>query len=243
MNLLPNNEGTKAAKMMKEPLKIVYASNVFEEEKEIGDKKALLYFTHTHEAYEPVTKAKSGKVTASHHTENITKFGEKLQTQLTANGVATEILPVNTAEELAKLKKSFAYSYHAVRPFVQQQVEQTDYDLIIDLHRDSLGRDKTTATYEGNNYARVAFVVGIEHPNYKQNEEKVIRLKAEMEKITPGITRNIIRKGGPRVDGKYNQDIHPNIILVELGGPQNTEDELNRTIAVLAEAVQAILSE
>ena len=243
MNLLPNNGGTKAAKMMKEPLKIVYASNVFEEEVEMTDKNVLLYFTHNHEAYEPVTKAKSGKLAASHHSENITKFGEKLQSQLTVSGIETEILPVDNAEELAKQKKTFAQSYHSIRPFVQEQVKQKEYDLIIDLHRDALSRDKTTMQYEGEQYARVAFVVGLEHPNYKKNEEKIIRLKAEMEKNVPGITRNIIRKGGSGVDGKYNQDLHPNLILVELGGPQNTEEELNRTIAVLAESIQAILAE
>lgn len=254
MNLLPDNEGTVTSKMMQEPQKIVYASNVFEEEIEqeveqavvqapTGSKKVLLYFTHNQEAYEPITQAVSGKVTATHHTENITKFGEKLQTQLIANDVGAEILPVNNAEELNKQNMSFSKSYHSIRPFVQTHLAQANYDLIIDLHRDSIGRDKTTAQYEGNGYARVAFVVGLEHPNYKQNEEKMLRLKEEMENVVPGITRNVIRKGGKGVDGKYNQDIHPNLIVVELGGIENTEEELNRTVAVLAEAVQRILSE
>lgn len=240
LNLLPTNEGQPTVKRMKESQNIVYASNVFEEKTK--DQKVLLYFTHNQEAYEPVTKAKNGKVAASHHVENITKFGEKLQTQLAATGIETDILPVNNAEELAKQKKSFAQSYHAIRPFVAKQVEGIDYDLIIDLHRDSIGWDKTTVQYEGEGYARVAFVVGMEHPNAGKNEEKANLLKAEMEKNVPGITRNIIRKGGPGVDGKYNQDLHTNLLLLELGGTENTEDELNRTIATIAESVEAILS-
>lgn len=242
INLLPNNEGTNATKMMKEPLKIVYASNVFEEEVEMTDQKVLLYFTHNTEAYEPVTKAKDGKVAAYHPAENITKFGERLQTQLTTVGVETEILSVDNAEELKKQKKNFAQSYHSIRPFVQKQVEQIDYNLIIDLHRDSIGRDKTTVQYEGNQYARVAFVIGVEHPNYKKNEEKAIRLKEEMEKKVPGITRSIIRKGGKRVDGKYNQDLHQNLLVVEFGGIQNTEEELNRTVVILAESIEQMLA-
>lgn len=228
--------------MMKEPLRIVYASNVFEDEiEEENPKKVLLYYTHNHEAYEPVTAEKNGKVAVSHRTENITRFGEKLQTQLHTKKVDTEILPVNNAEELAKKGMRFSQSYHSIRPFVQKEVQNQHYDLIIDLHRDSIGKKSTTMTYEGNNYARVAFVVGLEHPNYKKNEAKAVRLKNEMEKLAPGITRNIIRKSGPGVDGKYNQDLHENIILVELGGPENTEAELNMTVAVLAEATTNML--
>ena len=45
-----------------------------------------------HEAYKPVTKEKNGKIAVSHQTENITKFGEKLKTQLDVNGIETDML-------------------------------------------------------------------------------------------------------------------------------------------------------
>lgn len=243
MNFLPNSGATATSKLMKEPLKIVYASNVFEEElPEEEKKKALLYFTHNDEAFEPVTKEKTGKITTSHHSENITKFGEKLQSQLSVNGIETEILPVDNMKVLDEQKATYDKSYQTIRPYVKKQVEQVEYDLIIDMHRDSIGRDKTTVKHGGESYARVAFVIGVEHQNYKKNEEKAVKIRAEMEKQVPGITRDIIRKSGPRVDGKYNQDLHPNLILVELGGIENNEAELNRTIAVLAEATTAILT-
>ena len=53
-------------------------------------------------------------------------------------------------------------------------------------------------------------------------------MKDEMEKLVPGITRSIISKGGAGVDGKYNQDLHPSLILIELGGIGNSEEELNQ---------------
>lgn len=243
LNLLPNNGTSASPKMIKEPQKIVYASNVLESEMPEGEKgKALLYFTHNHEAFQPVTKEKNGKVSVSHQTENITKFGEKLQAQLMVNGVETEILPVDNMQELNKQGMSFGKSYHSIRPFVEKQVEQTNYDLIIDLHRDSIRRKATAMTHEGEGYAKVAFVIGKEHPNYRENEQMAVQMKAEMESLVPGITRGIIMKGGRGVDGKYNQDIHPSLIVVELGGIENTEDELNRTITVLANAAAAVLA-
>lgn len=223
---------------------IVYASNVFEESKvEMKENRALLYSTHNHEAFKPVTLEKSGKVTVSHQSENITKFGEKLKTQLDFNGIQTELLPIDNMAELKKNGLLFDKAYKSIRPFVQQKIEEFDYDLIIDVHRDSAGPKHTTINYEGENYAKVAFVVGLDHPNFKHNREKSQRMKDEMEKLVPGITRNIISKSGAGVDGKYNQDLHPSLILLELGGIGNSEDELNRTVSVIAKAASNILSE
>lgn len=243
LNLLPNSGTTAQSKMIKEPLKIVYASNVFEEEvSQNTDSKALLYFTHNHEAFEPITKEKNGKISVSHKTENITKFGEKLGAQLSVNGIETDLLPVDNMVELNKKALKYERAYHSIRGYVEKQIQEVDYDLIIDIHRDAVGRDKTVVTHADENYARVAFVIGKEHANFKHNEEKARRMKEEMEKLVPGITRGIIMKSGPRVDGKYNQDLHPSLILMELGGIENTEEELNRTIAVIADATTAVLS-
>ena len=65
----------KSPKLVKESSYMVYAANIMEEETEDEPVtgKALLYFTHSHEAFEPVTQAKDGKVAVSHQTENIMK--------------------------------------------------------------------------------------------------------------------------------------------------------------------------
>ena len=245
IQFLPNDESGTTAKLIKEPV-IVYASNVFEEKKqepEVVEKKALLYFTHNHEAFKPVTQEKNGKVSVSHQSENIVKFGEKLKIQLAFNEVQADILPIDNMAEVNKLGMTYNQAYKSIRPYVQEKIKEVDYDLIIDMHRDSVGPDKTTAVYEGEKYARVAFVVGLEHPNHKQNRALAQQIKDEMEEIVPGITRSIIPKGGAGVDGKYNQDLHPSIVLLELGGIGNKEAELNRTIAVIASAAAKVLAE
>ncbi|MCG7345080.1 stage II sporulation protein P [Sporosarcina sp. ACRSL] len=260
IQLIPEESKISNSKIIKENALIVYASNVVEEEKtepepepepevieepETTAGKVLLYFTHSHEAYEPMTKAADGKIAVSHQhqTENVMKMGEKLKSLLQINGVETEMLEVDNMKELAKKNLPYYRAYDAIRPYVKNRLSEKEYDLIIDIHRDAVGREKTTLVHGGEKYAKVAFVVGMDHPGYKNNEMMTNRLKTVMENRIPGITRDVIPKGGAGVDGKYNQDLHPNIILVELGGVGNSEDELNRTVAIIAESVSELLNE
>lgn len=253
IQFIPEESKISNSKIIKENALIVYASNIVEEEKQEPDPepepepepevieaqemtagKVLLYFTHAYEAYEPITKAVDGKIAVNHQTENVIKMGEKLKGLLEMNGVETDILKT--------MVSNHNRAYKEIRPTVKKQLSENEYDLIIDIHRDAVGPDKTTIVHEGERYAKVAFVLGLDNPSYKKNAVMTNRLKAAMEARIPGITRNVIPKGGAGVDGKYNQDLHPNIILVELGGIGNTEDELNRTVAIIAESISEMFS-
>lgn len=262
MKFLPHSTESSTHSILNESRKIVYAANVFENDrlvdghylksskkkadakkkKRTKDEKVLLYFTHNHEAYSPVTKAKNGKVAVSHHEENIERFGEKLSKQLANYEVQGQLLDVDNMAVQAKQKRPYSQSYATIRSFVSDQLAEESYDLVIDLHRDSIGRQHTTVEVDGVSYAKVAFVVGLDHEQYKKNEATAEALQQQMEKRVPGITRPLIRKSGKGVDGKYNQDLHPSLILIELGGMENNEKELNRTVSVLAESISAILT-
>ncbi|WOV85498.1 stage II sporulation protein P [Sporosarcina jeotgali] len=243
LQLLPAKESDSSSVMLKQKAYIVYASNVLEAPKPTSDKKVLLHFTHSEEAYEPITLATGGKVAVSHKTENISKLGEKLQLQFAAYGIETDILPVDIQKIMAKKGIPYHRSYKAIRPYLQQTLADKTYDIVLDIHRDSLTADRTTVTVDGERYAKVAFVIGKEHKNYTKNYDVAKGLTKQMEARVPGITRNIIVKGGAGVDGKYNQDLHPGFVLVELGGIGNNEEELNRTIAVIAEAAASSFTE
>lgn len=236
LQLLPAKHSGSSTDLLKQKAYIVYASNVLEPPKVANKKNVLLHFTHSEEAYEPITLAAEGKIAVSHKTENITRIGEKLQLQFAAQGVHAELLPVDIQKEMKRQGTPYHRSYKAIRPYLEEMLAKKEYDVILDIHRDSLTADKTTVTVEGERYAKVALVIGQEHPNYQKNYALAKKLVDQMEFIVPGITRTIIVKGGPGVDGKYNQDLHPGFLLVELGGIGNTEEELNRTVAILAEA-------
>ena len=101
----------------------------------------------------------------------------------------------------------------------------------IDIHRDSV--KNTTSVIEGKRYAKILFVVGLEHDNYKANLDSANKLNELANKYYPNLSRGIYKKEGPGVDGVYNQDISSNSILIELGGIDNNIDEvLNTTEAI-----------
>ena len=46
-------------------------------------------------------------------------------------------------------------------------LEYPSLNYFIDIHRDSLTKDKTTVVIDDKEYAKVLFIVGLENKNYK----------------------------------------------------------------------------
>src|SRR5690606_23570676 len=108
---------------------------------------------------------------------------------------------------------------------------------VLDIHRDAVGAEATTVSHNNVKYAKIAFVVGAENPNYKSNLGYANALSDSLNKIIPGISRGALIKEGKGVDGVYNQDLAKELLVVEIGGIDNTEDEVYRTISILAQAI------
>ena len=109
----------------------------------------------------------------------------------------------------------------------------------IDLHRDSVSKNISTATINGKSYAKILFIVGLENPNYQGNLTVTTTINNMLEENYPGITRGIYKKEGKGVNGVYNQDFDQNTILFEVGGPENTIQEVLNS----ADAIATVLAE
>jgi len=208
---------------------------------ELNHKNALLLFTHSHEAFIPMIQSINGQAEVYSPTMNIMGFENIIKNQFDFNLIQTEFLPVDTMHEMKKTNRTFAEAYDVVRPFLAAKLQENEYDLIIDLHRDSAGKKTTTITYGNETYGKLYFVVGEDHPNYKFNQSLAQNLSAQLNEMVPGISRGVIGKKGDHVDGIYNQDLAKNMVLIELGGIENTQEEINRTISLLAKAISIVL--
>ena len=109
------------------------------------------------------------------------------------------------------------------------------------LLRDSATRNKITITHNYHSYGKLYFVGGEIIQIYKFNKSFAENLSAQLNEMVPRISRGVIGKKGDNVDGIYNQDLAKNIVLIELGGIENTQEEINRTISVSAKAISIIL--
>jgi len=197
----------------------------------------LIYFTHSHETYKPYVKSEKGIVVSYDKTTNLFSMQNMIENYFRLNGLTPKTLDVDVQSVMDQNGLKFYQAYDAVRPYVAKELKQNSYDLILDIHRDSFGADVTTVTNNNVKYAKIAFVIGAENPNYEANLAKANALSDSLNKIIPDISRGAIIKKGEGVDGVYNQDLAKELLVVEVGGIDNTEDEVYRTISILAQAI------
>ena len=158
-----------------------------------------------------------------------------LREHLNDLGIPTIVETRNITEILRINNWAFRYSYKASRMLIEDTLKKHDsIEYIIDLHRDAAPHHITTTEIDGVNHARILFVVGREHENYRKNLALANRVNDMLKNVNPSLSRGIMIKEGKGVNGIYNQDLTGNALLIELGGQFNTIDEVNNTIPILA---------
>ena len=144
----------------------------------------------------------------------------------------------SVAQVLNEQDIPYTNSYAASKILLEKRVkENPSLTYYFDLQMSDYARDVTTVSIEGLDYAKVLFVVGTDNSNYQENQQLAVSLNQLLEKIKPELTRGISLRGGVGYQGIYNQDFSENALLIQVGGVENTIDEVNRTLKVLAEVI------
>lgn len=201
------------------------------------DKSVFIYQSHSWESFLPYIKnAQTINDAISEDARvNVVGLGKRLSSNLQRQGIGVEHNQTNMTQELHSRNWDTTKSYSLIGSIVEASVSKNkDLTYFIDIHRDSARKALTTKTINGHNYARLYFVVGKENKNYEQNLQFVKELNSMIEKKYPGISRGVFLKTKSEGDGIYNQDISNKAILMEVGGVDNTLEELNRTIDVFS---------
>lgn len=155
------------------------------------------------------------------------------------------IVEESSIEELLKENNwKYANSYKASR-LLMEKAKNTYPSLryFIDIHRDSLKKEKTSIEIEGKEYAKILFIVGLENPNYLKNLEFTEKINQKIEEKYPNLSKGIYKKGGIGVNGVYNQDFSPNTILIEIGGFENSTVEVLNTTLAFADCFLEVIHE
>jgi stage II sporulation protein P len=202
-----------------------------------GEPQILIYHSHNRESFLPELKAKgiTDPDLAYDPDINITLVGKRLKQRIEGLGVPTlqSTTDYPTAVKSFNYAKSYAYSSATVK---EAMAQHKSIGMIFDVHRDSLSRDKTTVRIGDKDYAQVFFVVGKKNPHWEQNSEFASKIHALLEKKMPGISRGVYGKAS-NGNGEYNQSLSPNSILLEIGGPYNTLEEMYRTADLLGDVI------
>lgn len=139
---------------------------------------------------------------------------------------------------------NYASSYKASRIYMEDAKANNDsLKYFIDVHRDSLSHDRTSITIGDTKYAKVLFLIGLENPNYQKNLAFTERINNKIVERYSGLSKGIYQKEGPGVNGVYNQDFSEHTILVEIGGPENTIEEVMNTTVAISNIICEVIKE
>lgn len=203
-------------------------------EKEVTEPIVYLYNTHQLEEY------KQENQESYNVTPNVMMLSYIVREKLNDKGIPTIVEENDVSAFLQANNWSYASSYKVTRLLMEDaKTKNPTLKYFIDLHRDSVSKSISTATINGKNYAKILFIIGLENPNYQENLTVTTTINNMLEEKYPGITRGIYKKEGKGVNGVYNQDFDKNTILFEVGGPENTIEEVLNT----ADAISTVLAE
>ncbi|HBI04964.1 MAG TPA: stage II sporulation protein P [Paenibacillaceae bacterium] len=227
----PVNEQTK----VENPVEETFNTN--------GKKVVFIYNTHNRESWiSEVPEASKNVDLAFHPTKNMTLVSDHFARELEKNGIGAQVSKVDIFSKLQQKKLSYSLSYSESRKTVQEVMARNkDLTYFVDIHRDSLPRKNTTIHIDGVDYARVYFIIGMRNKNWTKNEQFALQIHNELKKKLPGLSKGIYGKNSGNAE--YNQSVSPNSILIEIGGPENTLEECQRTADVLAEAFSKVFWE
>lgn len=201
-----------------------------------GRKVVHIIHSHSRESFLPELKDTNSPNQAFHPDVNITLVGERLGRELEKRGIGVDVDKSDIGALLSNRGWVYGQSYDASREIVKEAMAtNADFEFFFDLHRDAQPRNITTVTINGIEYAKTLFIIGENHKNYEKNAQLAAELHAMLDKKYPGLSRGVIAKGGSGSNGRYNQDLSPNSILVEFGGVENTLEEAYRSAEAFAE--------
>lgn len=211
------------------------------QEEPISGNAVLIYHSHNRESLLSLLPGVRHPDAAFDAVRNIGYLGDRLAQRLKAGGAevfhAADDYPAIYGGSF-KYGQSYAYSEKTVR---REMDRHPQIRYVFDLHRDASSRKSTTINIRGTDYARLYFVIGLENPDWRENDAFAKKLQSVIEAKYPGLSRGIYYKDYSVGNGWYNQNLSPRSALIEVGGVYNTLTESYRTVDILAEAIEALM--
>lgn len=202
----------------------------------------LILHTHGCESYTP-TKQYNYKPSKDFRTTekafNVVRIGNEIEKALTERGI--KVIHDTTLCDEPSFNDSYNVSLAVAKRYLK---ENPDIKVILDVHRDSIeGEDgKPVKTVGAKDTSQLMFVVGtdasgLDHPLWRQNLAFALRLQQRIQSKYPEIMRPVnLRKN------RFNQQVSPGSIIVEVGTDANTLEEAINAARIFGEELGEYLS-
>ena len=197
----------------------------------------LILHTHGTESFQ---EAKDSRYRSSSQEENMISIGAEVAKVLQEGGI--QVIHDTTAHD----DPSYTYAYGHSRTAIQEYLQQyPSIRLILDLHRDAAEDDlgnqvAYTSPIGGETAAQLMIVMGssagnLDYPNWQENLTLAVQLQAALQRQNPGICRPLNLRAQ-----RYNQDLHPGALLIEVGAAGNTHQQAILAARALGEGILSI---
>lgn len=230
-------ESTNPIKKMNKMYKNYLLDNTIPTSKEL---EPIIYLYNTHQSEEYA----SSNYAEFSINPTVIMNNYILEDIFTKQGYPTLVEESSIKEILKKNSWPGYNSYKASRILLDNSItNHSSLKYFIDIHRDSLSKDKTTIQFGDKSYAKVLFIVGLENKDYQKNLAFTEKINSKLNEYYPGLSRGIYKKSGPGVNGVYNQDFNEYTILIEIGGYDNTTTEVLNTDLAFARCFLEVINE
>ena len=202
----------------------------------------LILHTHGTESYtkqsdEPYKESSAFRTLDKQY--NMVSLGDHLAQLLEAGGV--KVIHDRELHDYPSYSGSYAHARKSIAAYLK---EHPSIQLVLDLHRDASGDNtnqmRTKATVDGKSSAQLMLVVGtdgtgLKHPDWEKNLALGLKLHTQCERISPEIMRYVNLRAQ-----RFNQDLSPGALIVEIGAAGNTHAEALTATEVLAQAILSL---
>ncbi len=203
----------------------------------------LIIHTHSSEAYTPagLDRYEASDNTRTEDLEhNIIRVGDELTRLLEKAGL--RVIHDRGVYDYPSYTGSYGRSGAAVEQYLR---DYPSISVVLDVHRDALGTDgviyKTVAEENGTCASQAMLLVGtdesgLEHPRWRENLSLALYLQKAIFQTYPTLMRPVAL-----VPQRYNQQLCPGMLILEVGSSGNTLQEALAAIRLFAAAAAPAL--
>ena len=193
----------------------------------------LILHTHATESY--TKNGESYQETAAYRTldenYNMLSIGTRVAQRLEEAGIP--VLRDETLHDYPSYNGSYVHARNSLSEILS---ETPSIQLVLDLHRDASegigGQLRPLVNMEGTTAAQMMLVMGTNFDGWEENLALAVKLHTVLERQTEGIMRPINLRGQ-----RFNQDLSPGALLIEMGAAGNTHAEALLAADALAQAI------